>query len=316
MKTRQLIRACTAGLGALSFVIGAFAPQALAQEADEVLEEVVVGSLRSLPTQDVGSVFGFDKSILETPRSASTVSSDQIERFGMSDIDDLVALAPGTFTQSFFGTSGLDVRGTAGETYFRGVRRLDNPGNYPTPIGASDRVDIVRGPASPIYGPSKIGGYLNFVPKSARADSGQYLEAPEGKLSYTGGSWDKNITTGEVGGPGSLGDKEYGYYVYGMLEDSGSYYNNSYSQQSLVQASFDMDLNDNLRIQFGGMYHDYESTQIAGWNRITQDLIDSGTYLTGTAQPLDTDGDGFISHAEYDATSDYDYSDGDGAYNG
>lgn len=315
MTTRQLIRACTAGLGALSFLIGAFAPQALAQEADEVLEEVVVvGSLRSLPTQDVGSVFGFDKSILETPRSASTVSSDQIERFGMSDIDDLVALAPGTFTQSFFGTSGLDVRGTAGETYFRGVRRLDNPGNYPTPIGASDRVDIVRGPASPIYGPSKIGGYLNFVPKSARADSGQYLEAPEGKLSYTGGSWDKNITTGEVGGPGSLGDKEYGYYVYGMLEDSGSYYNNSYSQQSLVQASFDMDLNDNLRIQFGGMYHDYESTQIAGWNRITQDLIDSGTYLTGTAQPLDTDGDGFISHAEYDATSDYDYSDGDGAY--
>ena len=120
MTTRRLIRACTAGLGALSFLIGAFAPQALAQEADEVLEEVVVvGSLRSLPTQDVGSVFGFDKSILETPRSASTVSSDQIERFGMSDIDDLVALAPGTFTQSFFGTSGLDVRGTAGETYFR-----------------------------------------------------------------------------------------------------------------------------------------------------------------------------------------------------
>lgn len=295
--------------------MGALSSQAFAQDDEEVMDEIVVeGSLRSLPSQDVGSVFGFDKSLLETPRSASTVSSDQIERFGMGDIDDLVALAPGTFTQSFFGTSGLDVRGTAGETYFRGVRRLDNPGNYPTPIGASDRVDIVRGPASPTYRPSKIGSYLNFVPKSARADSGQYLDVPEGKLSFTTGSWDMSVLTAEVGGPGELGGREYGYYVYSMLEDSGSYYNDSYNKQSLVQASFDVDVNDNLRIQFGGMYHDYESTQIAGWNRVTQELIDNGTYLTGTAHPLDTDGDGFISHAEYDATLDFDTSDGDGAF--
>jgi iron complex outermembrane receptor protein len=204
MKFHKILSTWVAGIGALSLIIGAFGTQALAQE--EELEEIIVeGSLRSLPTQDVGSVFGFDKNLLETPRSASTVSSEQIERFGIADIDDFVALAPGTFTQSFFGTNGLDVRGTAGETYFRGVRRLDNPGNYPTPIGASDRVDIVRGPASPIYGPSKIGGYLNFVPKSARADSGQYLDVPEGSLSYTTGSWDKSVMTAEVGGPGELG---------------------------------------------------------------------------------------------------------------
>ena len=185
MKSYRFLNTWMAGIGALSILLGAFASQALAQEDEEIEEIIVEGSLRSLPTQDVGSVFGFDKNLLETPRSASTVSSEQIQRFGIADIDDFVALAPGTFTQSFFGTSGLDVRGTAGETYFRGVRRLDNPGNYPTPIGASDRVDIVRGPASPIYGPSKIGGYLNFVPKSARADSGQYLDVPEGSFDPT-----------------------------------------------------------------------------------------------------------------------------------
>ncbi|NHN19844.1 Plug domain-containing protein, partial [Bacillus amyloliquefaciens] len=86
------------------------------------------------------------------------ISKEQIERFGITDIYDLVAQAPGTFTNSFFGVGGaLDIRGTPGEGYFRGGRRLDNPGNYPTPIGASDRIDIVRGPASPIYGPSKTG---------------------------------------------------------------------------------------------------------------------------------------------------------------
>lgn len=274
------------------------APAISAQDIEEV---VVQGSLGSLPGEDI-EIFGFGKSLLQTPRSASTVSSEQMERFNVSDIDELVAFAPGTFTQSFFGVAGsLDVRGTAGETYFRGVRRLDNPGNYPTPIGASDRIDIVRGPASPIYGPAKIGGYLNFNPKSARAESGDYLTETEGEFSYTGGSWDKKVLSAEVGGPIS---DTMGYYLYGEIEDSGSYYQNSGTEQTILQASFDLDISDQLRFQFGGMYHDYTGNQIAGWNRLTQELIDSGTYVTGTAQALDTDGDGLISHQEYFAAAD------------
>ena len=286
------------------------AHRAYAEEAeddeDEYIEELVVtGDLRSLPGENVESVFGFQKSLLELPRSASTVSWEQIERFNIKDIDELVALAPGTFTQSFFGVAGaLDVRGTPGETYFRGIRRLDNPGNYPTPIGAADRIDIVRGPASPIFGPSKIGGYLNFTPKSARADSGQYLAENEGAISFTTGSWDKSIITAEVGGPGEVFGKDFGFYIYGEVEDSGSYYDNSATEQTLFQASFDMDVNDQLRIQFGGQYHDFKGNQIAGWNRVTQDLIDHGTYVTGNPTPLDTNGDGSISHQEFDVDND------------
>ena len=280
---------------------------AFAQEepSDAEIEKIEVkGSLGSLPGQDVEAVFGFGKSILETPRSASTISDEQMERFNVSDIDELVAFAPGTFTQSFFGVAGsLDIRGNPGEAYFRGMKRLDNPGNYPTPIGASSRIDIVRGPASPIYGPSKIGGYLNFNPKSARASSGQYLDAPTGALSYTHGTWDKSIITAEVGGPGSIGGKEMGYYVYGEVENSGSYYDNTDTDQSIIQASFNIDLTDNLRVEFGGMYHNYQGNQVAGWNRLTQELVDNGTYITGTAQPLDTNGDGSISHEEYGAVN-------------
>ena len=283
----------------------ALSSQAFAQEETEVQEKdvekiQVTGSLGSLPGQDVESVFGFGKSILETPRSASTISQEQMERFNVSDIDELVAFAPGTFTQSFFGVAGsLDVRGTPGEVYFRGVRRLDNPGNYPTPIGASSSVDIVRGPASPIYGPAKIGGYLNFNPKSAKVGRGQYLDNPTGQFSYTTGSWDKNILTAEVGGPGKLAGKDLGYYIYAEQENSDSYYRNSETDQTVVQAAFDMDLTDNLSIEFGGMYHKYDGNQNAGWNRVTQDLIDNGTYITGNAKPLDADGDGSISHFEY-----------------
>ena len=278
----------------------------LSSYAAEMEEIVVKGDLGSLPGKNVNSVFGFNKSVLETPRSVSTISEEMMERFGMNDIDELIALAPGSFTQSFFGVAGgLDLRGTPGETYFRGVRRLDNPGNYPTPIGASDRIDVVRGPASPIYGPSKIGGYLNFNPKSARIEeTGQFIPEQTGALSFTTGSWDKSIVSAEVGGPGELGGQEFGYYLYGEVENSGSYYDNSAVDQNLLQMSFDMDLSNNVRVQFGGMWHDYSGNQIAGWNRLTQDLIDHGTYVTGTAKPLDTNGDGRISHQEFDTDGD------------
>ena len=67
--------------------------QAYGQEMEEI---VVKGDLGSLPGEDVQSVFGFNKSILETPRSASTISEEMMERVNMQDIDELIALAPGS----------------------------------------------------------------------------------------------------------------------------------------------------------------------------------------------------------------------------
>ena len=275
--------------------------------AQTAVEEIVVtGDLDSLPGGYVESVFGFDKSLLETPRSASTISSALLERFDMQDIDELVVLAPGSFTQSFFGVAGgLDIRGTPGETYFRGMRRLDNPGNYPTPIGASDRIDVIRGPASPIYGPSKIGGYLNFNPKSARIEeTGAFLDETSGAVSFSTGSWDKSALAAEAGGPGRIGSRDLGYYVYALTEDSGSYYDHSGQRQNLLQLSVDMDLPNAIRAQFGGMLHQYEGNQVAGWNRLTQDLIDNGRYTTGSPTSLDRDGDGYVSHQEFDLDGD------------
>ena len=279
--------------------------------SDEVVElETFVAEDRAeddigiLPTEPMDAVFGFDKTLLETPRSATSITIETIEQYGITEIDDFVVLSPGSFTQSFFGVSGsLDLRGTSGENYFNGVRRLDNPGNYVTPIGAADRVDIVRGPASVIYGPSKIGGYMNFIPKSARAETGQFLPSPTGAVSFTGGSWSKSILTAEVGGPGQLGERPFGYYLFGEVEDSDSFYDNTDTENTILQGTFNMDLSDRTRIVFGGMYHDFKSNQVAGWNRLTQALIDDGTYTTGLAMPLDADGDGAISHQEYNAAN-------------
>ena len=223
---------------------------AIAQEESEVeeleefeIEEEVIDPVGILPQAPVNSVFGFGQNIVDTPRSVSSISAEMIEQYGIDDINGLVAFSPGTFTTSFFGVAGqLDIRGAPGETYFRGMKRIENPGNYQTPIGASDRVDVVRGPPSPIFGFGKIGGYLNFIPKSARASTGKYYEKPKGSITGTTGSWDKRVLQAEVGGPMALEGKDGGYYLFALVENSDSFYNNVGTDQYIIQSTFNIDL--------------------------------------------------------------------------
>ncbi|TGD74585.1 TonB-dependent receptor [Mangrovimicrobium sediminis] len=270
-----------------------------------VAEEEVNDDLGILQSEPVDSVFGFGKTILETPRSVSSISSEFLDQFNAKGINDIVNFVPGTFTTSFFGVAGsLDIRGTAAENYFRGVKRLNNEGNFPTPIGASDRIDVIRGPMSPISGPSKVGGALNFIPKSARASTGQYMEDSTGEISYETGSWDRNIMKAELGGPAKFLGDDAGYYLYGEINNSDSYYKNDFTEQTLLQASFNKDLSAKTRIEFGGMYQDWRGHENGGWNRVTQDLIDNGTYITGIpATNIDSEfgnGDGLINEPEID----------------
>ena len=107
----------------------------------------------------------------------------------------------------------------------------------------------------------------------------------------------------EIGGPGIFRNKEFGYTLFAELEDSGSYYANTTRTQGIVQASFNVDF-DVVELQFGGMYHQHQGNEVAGWNRITQELIDDGIYVTGSPQALDVNGDGFVSHQEFDVDGD------------
>ena len=296
----------SAGAGSPQLLFAADGPAAAgaSADADSTLEtvQITADKLHVLPTQANESVFGFGKNIIETPRSLTSISNEMLDRVNITAIDDLVALTPGSFTQSFFGVAGsLDIRGTAGENYFRGVRRIENPGNYPQAIAASDRIDVVRGPASPIFGPSKVGGYLNFEPKSARAESGAYMKEAKGEIGFTTGSWDEKTLHAEVGGPATMFGKPAGFYVYSQFENSGSYYENSATRQSIFQASYNIDFTDHFRTEAGGMYQDFNGNQVAGWNRLTQSLIDNGTYITGSPPSVDTNGNGRVDLAEAEA---------------
>ena len=165
-----------AGVSALvvGFSSGAYA-QSEAQ--NEGVEEIVVlgDPLSLIEKQSSDTVFGLGKPYLETPRSISVVSDATIDRYSIETVNDLITTTPGTFTGSFFGVPGSPtIRGGRADTFFKGFKRIENPGTFPMPIGASERIEVVRGPTPVNYGAGRIGGLLNFIPhteKTARINT-------------------------------------------------------------------------------------------------------------------------------------------------
>lgn len=301
MSTYRLLMAGCSALVLLAQTQAAFADETTTPS--DTVDEVIVKARDKaglLEKQPNNTVFGIDKPLLETPRSASFVSDVTLQRYGIETIDGLTAVSPGTYTASFYGVPGaLNIRGTLAENYFRGFKRIENRGTYSTPIGAADQIQIVRGPPTPIYGSGKVGGMLNFIPKSGRNEGG-YLTEPTGEVTLTYGSYNKKNATAQLGLPANFGAVTGGVYFYGEVEDSHSYYKGIYPRRQTGEVSADFDLGNGWTTAFGGMlYHSDGDVQTPGWNRLTQNLIDNQTYITGRDTTLrDTDGNGRLTPNE------------------
>ncbi|MEZ5937944.1 MAG: TonB-dependent receptor [Hyphomonadaceae bacterium] len=291
---------------ALGTALTASTAAAWGQEADKeegarevvIIREDRVGLLEREPSD---TVFGLGKSLMETPRSATLVNDTTVERYGIEEVDDLIAISPGTFTASFYGVRGaVNIRGTLAESYFRGFKRIENRGTYSTPLGATSQVDIVRGPPTPAYGPGKVGGLINIIPKTARANGPNFISKVSGQGEVTLGSYDKFNGAFQIGAPVSLGNVEGGVFGYVEREDSGSYYRGINPEHWLAQVSAEFDLSDTLSIAMGGMFYDAKGyVQSPGWNRLTQQLVDDQMYFTGQdTTVVDLDGNGRITPNE------------------
>jgi iron complex outermembrane receptor protein len=236
-----------------------------------------------VPEAPTTSVFGFDKPLVEISRSISVVPSEMMTRYSIRTVNDLVTASPGSFTGSYFGVPGsLFIRGEAGDNFYRGFRRVENRGNYSTPVEDAEELEIVKGPPSPIYGGGKVGGYLNYIPKTARSTTAKWLEHPTGKITLTYGSYDQKIGSVEFGSPFKIGGYRGGIYSYFSAQDSKSFYKGISTRAKTGQIAFDMELPHKWRIEAGMQGFAGALPQNIGWNRVTQDLIDHGTYLAGS----------------------------------
>jgi iron complex outermembrane receptor protein len=301
----------SAALLIVSCLACTLAPRALAANEDIVILDKFTASAKAddiydvLPARESGSVFGTSRGLADTSRSVTVVESSLIDLFGIRTVNDFVSMTAGTFTGNYFGVPGaLDVRGERADNFFRGFRRIENRGNFPTPIASTDYVEIIKGPPPPIYGGGKVGGILNFIPKTAKSKTAQLIEKPVGILTVTVGTYSKKSASIEYGTPFSLFGKKSGAYLFVQGENSKNYYDDIYNKGLLVQLAVDTQLSDSVLLEYGFMAQWSDLNQSLGWNRVTQAMIDQdGLYLAGRPQlNLNTNGDNWLSPSE---VSDY-----------
>lgn len=292
----------------MASLMSAAAPVVTHAQSEEVAGELEayvgtgsLGAAEILPTQPIDSVFGPGRTILDTPRSVTVISSDLITAAAVRNSEDLARLAPSTYSNFRFGLQGgLNIRGQAADYYIRGMKIIDPQGNYRTLYNAVDSLEIVRGFPSALYGLGRIGGYVNLNPKTSRlSKTGKYLEDYTGQVTYTHGSYDKNVATAEVGGPAKIFGLTGGFHVYYYWENSDSFYANNFDRHNMLQSTLSLDLTDTIRLETGVIAQRSYGGLPGGINRSTPQTLVDGTYWDGTFRyEIDLNGDKQISDFE------------------
>lgn len=146
--------------------------QALSINAD-AFEERADGPVQGYRATRSASATRTDTALHETPQSVTVVPRDVLEDTGATRLQDGLDYAGGVGRANNFGGQGLTtftVRGfTTGEFYRNGfpINR-----GYPNAPDANtvERLEVLRGPASSLYGRGDPGGTFNVVSKQPQAE--------------------------------------------------------------------------------------------------------------------------------------------------
>jgi iron complex outermembrane receptor protein len=160
------------------------------------LDEVVVTGRYEFLSADTSGATNLPLPIEKVPQSISLVSEDFIKAADLKTLGDIAQYTPGALNvgnQEGFGTI-IKLRGFASLEAFDGlnVGTLSST-SYEPDYAIIDRLEIVKGPSSVMYGVSSAGGLVNFVTKSATAQTPSYLLAQYG-------AWNSWRVEGQVAG--------------------------------------------------------------------------------------------------------------------
>lgn len=167
-------------------------------------------------------------SILNTPASVSVVTQKEIEQRSASTTEEVLQYTPGVITD-FYGTDDRNdyfkIRGFQATTYRDGLTLGSMRGVREEPF-AYERIEILRGANSTLFGPADPGGSVNFVTKKPRFD-----KFGQGYVTY--GSYNHKETGIDVGDALNE-DKTLAYRVTGKIQDSDREYDHSQDDNKFI----------------------------------------------------------------------------------
>lgn len=197
--------------------------------------------------------------LIETPQSVSVITEEQIREQGVDDLAQALRYAPGVSGEPFGfepRTTFIRLRGFDATTngLYRDGLQLRNPRfavGYNIELYGAERVDVLRGPASVLYGQGSPGGLINYISKRPKPFSFGEAEIELGSFDQVQGQFDFGAPVGESGA--------LAYRLTGLVRDSDTQVDFINNDRVFIAPSLTWRPGINTSITFLGYYQDDES---------------------------------------------------------
>jgi iron complex outermembrane receptor protein len=247
--------------------------------SDVPLEDQILPTVRP-----INSVYGDDRSIIDIPRSVSSVNKAWMDDRQVKNAMDFGQFSPGVYAAADYGIPGVpQIRGDEAQVYVNGQQIAYSRNSVPLSFNGVEAMDIVKGPGTAVFGPqgNGPGGYVNFVSKEPYFDHDHY------DFSATLGTWTSGHSYGDpqytldFGGP--LSDK-LAYRVSYLARYGDEYYVNAKDQTQDLYVALTYRMSKDLNFEFWAQGFATRTNEDTGANRVTQNFIWNGSYIAGTTQ--------------------------------
>ncbi|RJO63536.1 MAG: TonB-dependent receptor [Candidatus Omnitrophota bacterium] len=202
--------------------------------------------------------FRYSHSLGTVPASVTIISSQDIENSNAETIVDVLRASPGIVVRDYYGTGNkatVDLRGfgefAASNTLVlidgRRVNEIDLSGTAWTqiPLDTVERIEIIRGSGSVLYGDNAVGGTINIITKRGSGKPSVEVETQVG--SYQMDS-ERVTVSGET--------ERLSYMLRMGGYSTNGYRQNSYYRSEDFDSKFIFDIADTSKFTIAANYHD------------------------------------------------------------
>ncbi|WP_273728276.1 TonB-dependent siderophore receptor [Brucella gallinifaecis] len=157
--------------------------------------------------------------LVETPQSISVVTANEMAAQGAQTLGQALGYTPGVVSEPYGSDPRFDsplIRGFDGRQvqFLNGLRLMRTAGASAVDPYMLERIEVVRGPASVMFGQGNPGGLINMISKRPTFEK-------FGEIGVQAGSYETYGTYFDFGGPVAESD-QFAYRLTGMVRKAGT----------------------------------------------------------------------------------------------
>ena len=227
------------------------------------------------------TAFGATKSdtpIVETARSLSVETGDMFIDKGALNLASALTYVSGVTAEPYgFSTRGdfPQSRGLELPRYRDSIQELFGSYNSTrADLYTVEQIEVLKGPASVLYGQGSPGGIVNYVSKTPRDTFG-------GELSASVGNFDRYEVAGDVTGPIGAEGSPFSFRLVGLYRDTGTQIDQVDEETKVFMPSLSWQASPDTKFTLIGLVQDTDSDTAAQFIPVEGTLVplSDGSYL-------------------------------------